>query len=595
MAGNQHILIVDDNASIHKDIESILIGTSTEADKELQEMEAELFSDEDFEESIDHSSLINYDIDHAYQGEEAIAMVDEADKNGYSYSLIFMDVRMPPGMDGIQTIKKIWENHPFVEIVICTAYSDYSWEEILSELGHSDKLLFMKKPFDATALKQTTLTLTTKWNLQQESLKYTQKLEEEVKERTKELSQLVEDYKKMKEKAEQASEAKSEFLANVSHEIRTPMNGIIGMNDILLDTNLDEDQKEYAELVKYSAKALMGIINDILDLAKVEAGKMEIEIIPFDLRDSLKELRKLLEFSVQNKEVEIYSEIDPDIPDEILGDPMRIRQILLNYGNNAVKFTEEGEITIKADLLEETERSVRVKFSVEDTGIGIPDEKINKIFAPFSQADASTTRKYGGTGLGLSICKQLAGLMRGQVGVESTVGEGSTFWFEVSLDKAWVAESQDGGQAETDSIITEKTDGEVSPQTIEILLAEDNESNRKVTQEMLKQEGWNVTTVGNGKEVIEAVENQSFDLILMDVYMPEMDGFDATRVIRKMENDQNSAQVPIIAVSASVMPKDKDRIFEAGVSDFLGKPISKNYLLAKVKKWTSDQPVNKND
>ncbi|MEX0845379.1 MAG: response regulator [Balneolaceae bacterium] len=588
MAENRHILVVDDNASIHKDIESILIGISSDSDAELREMEAELFSDGENGES--GSSIIDidikYDIDHAYQGEEAIDLVDKASEDGNPYSLIFMDVRMPPGMDGIQTIKNIWDKHKNTEIVICTAYSDYSWEEILSELGNSDKLLFMKKPFDATALKQTTLTLTTKWKLQQESLKYTQKLEEEVKERTKELTQLVADYKLMKEKAEQASEAKSEFLANVSHEIRTPMNGIIGMNDLLLESDLESEQKEYAELVKYSAKALMGIINDILDLAKVEAGKMEIEVIPFDLRDSLKELKKLLEFSAQNKDVEIKSEIHPDIPEKVMGDPMRIRQILLNYGNNAVKFTEKGSIKLKVDLLNEDEKTVTLRFSVKDTGIGIPEQKMKQIFDPFSQADASTTRKYGGTGLGLSICKQLSGLMKGKVGVESTEGKGSEFWFEVTLDKMWSEQSENiTDTSEIDELGDDNVEGVA--RKVKILLAEDNETNQLMTERMLAHDGMHITSVNNGLEVVDIFKKQDFDLILMDVYMPEMDGINATREIRKIE-ENGDTRIPIIAVSASVMPKDKERIYAAGVDDFIGKPISKTYLMAKVKKWVSD-------
>ncbi|MTI88232.1 MAG: response regulator [Balneolaceae bacterium] len=585
MDTNKHILIVDDNASIHQDIESVLVGAlSTSADEEFLEMEEELFANEDEEPSSVSVTDIHYDIDHAYQGEEAVKLTNDASEKETPYSLIFMDVRMPPGMDGIQTIKKIWENHPYTQIVICTAYSDYSWESILSELGTSDRLLFMRKPFDATALKQTTLTLTTKWKLEKEALKYTEKLEQEVEERTKELSQMVEDYKQMKEKAEKASEAKSEFLANVSHEIRTPMNGIIGMNDLLMDTDLDDEQKEYAGMVKFSANALMRIINDILDLSKVEAGKMDIEIIPFNLRESLAELERLIRFSVQDQEsdVDVSLEIDEDTPEQVMGDPMRIRQILLNYGNNAVKFTEEGEIGLKAKLVDQTYDAATVKFSVTDTGIGIAEDKVEQIFSPFTQAEVSTTREYGGTGLGLSICKKLAELMDGEVGVESTINEGSEFWFKVSLPLVTDQENDGKIVHEPESFSKETANG---TEKLKVLLAEDNKSNQRHIKQILEQSGLTIETVQNGKEVVDAFGENKYDIVIMDLFMPEVDGIDAIKAIRNVEDGGN--KVPIIAISASALPEDQKGIYAAGVNDFLEKPISKSKLLSKVKEWTS--------
>lgn len=574
--GYNHILLVDDNESIHEDIETILSNSASKPNTDLKGIEDELFGTPE-NSPVNSIENVNYEIDHAYQGKEALEMFEEAEEDN-PYSLVFMDVRMPPGMDGIQTIQRIWQEYPYTEMVICTAYSDYSWDEIIKNLGNTDKLLFIKKPFDATAIKQMALTLTTKWQLQQEAISYTEKLEKEVDDRTKQLNNLVEKYKNMKDKAEEASATKSIFLANMSHEIRTPMNGVIGMNDLLLETDLDKEQRELSKMVKRSAESLLRVINDILDFSKIEAGKLEVEHIPFRLRDVVEEVVKIITFSSNEKGLTINHSIGENVPDKLKGDPTRLRQILLNYGSNAVKFTEEGNVSFEIKLVESDQNEHLIKFAVTDTGAGIPEDKQSQIFDSFSQGNSSTTRKHGGTGLGLAICSQLAELMGGKVGLTSKVGVGSTFYLTVPLIEATNEEFEEYTSDEG----TE--DLKPFPEQLRILVAEDNKMNQKVAIRMLEQEGFIVDIAETGEEAVESVEENEYAFVLMDIQMPEMDGYEATKLIRKKEKAGNQNRLPIIALTASAMEEDRNLCFDAGMDDYISKPVNKQNLINVLKK-----------
>ena len=401
------------------------------------------------------------------------------------------------------------------------------------------------------------------------------------------------------EKAEVANQAKSEFLANMSHEIRTPMNGVIGMINLLLRTNLNDKQLNYAQTVKSSAESLLNIINDILDFSKVEAGKLQLEPIDFDFHQMMHEFESIMSFRTQEKGLSLICPEHNEAAFWLHADVGRIRQIMINIVGNAIKFTEQGDINISYELKPQENNQTQLRVEVSDNGIGLSEEQQQRLFDRFSQADGSTTRRYGGTGLGLAISKQLVELMNGEIGCKSTLGAGSTFWFSVILDNGKqpvVGDTIEMDVSATDS--TEDTAALDPAQAMQTnhseaiaqfsgraLVVEDNAVNQLVAQSQLEDLGMVVELADNGKIAIEMLAHQRYDLVFMDCQMPVMDGFDASGVIRDSQSGVLDHQVPIIAMTANAIKGDKERCIAAGMNDYLSKPVDSDKLALILKKW----------
>ena len=496
--------------------------------------------------------------DFASNGEEALKKLQSLPEG---YDVVLTDINMPI-MDGLTLLENIKKLHHFYKAVVVSAYGDLANIRTAMNRGAFD---FITKPIDFGDLEATINKTLSELNMIKQGVLARERLDSAIRD---------------KENAQNSERFKQQFLANMSHEIRTPMNSIVGVTNLLVNSPLNDGQKKYLNVIRKSAENLLVIINDILDLSKIEAGKMEFEQTPFLVTDVLDTAYHTLLFRAEEKGLEFKLDIHDDVPKALIGDPVRLTQVLINLSGNAIKFTEKGSVTIRVRLKNKNTESADVEFSVMDTGIGIPEDKLGKIFESFSQASSDTTRKYGGTGLGLTISKQLIELQGGAIQVTSTMGQGTSFSFHLAY---MIGNAADVGKP----IVLE---GDANPEELRglnILLVEDNPFNQMVAVDTLTDlvKEINIDVADNGKIALDMLRAKDYDILLMDVQMPEMDGFEATQKIRTTF-DKPKRNTPIMAMTANVTNDEVEKCFESGMDQYISKPFAQQDLLNKIAQLT---------